>query len=96
MGPYEVIVRPVDTEKTRFQSAEGQYTFEVNYHANKVQVKRAVEEIFDVEVVAVRTMIVPAKTSSRRGRRWMVRRPAWKKAIVTVAEGERLELFEGA
>ena len=96
MNPYEVIIRPIDTEKTRYQASElGQYTFEVDRRANKIEVKRAIEAIYDVDVVAVNVMVVPAKASSRRGRRRIVRRSLWKKAIVTVAEGQRLDVFEG-
>lgn len=96
MNPYKVIVRPVDTEKTRFQGSElGQYTFEVAPRANKIEVKRAIESIFDTAVVSVNISNVPAKASDRRGRRRIVRRPTWKKAIVTLAEGQRLEVFEG-
>ncbi len=97
MNPYEIIVRPIDTEKTRYQASElGQYSFEVSPHSNKIEVKRAVEAIFGVDVVAVNIMNVPAKVTRRYGRRRVVRHPAWKKAIVTVAEGQRLEAFEGA
>jgi large subunit ribosomal protein L23 len=96
MNPYEVIVRPVDTEKTRYQASElGQYTFEVDRRANKIEVRQAVENIFDVTVVAVNVANVPAKASRRRGRRRVVRRSSWKKAVVTLAEGQRLDVFEG-
>ncbi len=97
MNPYKVIIRPVDTEKTRFQGSElGQYTFEVSRRANKIEVKRAIETIFDADVTAVNIINVPAKATNRRGRRRIVRRPAWKKAIVTLSEGQRLDVFEGA
>ena len=90
------LIRPVDTEKTRYQASElGQYTFEVDRLANKIEVKRAVEVIYDVDVVSVNLMNVPAKVSRRRGRRRIVRHSPWKKAVVTVAEGQRLEVFEG-
>ena len=96
MNPYEVIVRPIDTEKTRYQASElGQYTFEVDRRANKIEVKKAIQEIFDVVVVAVNVTNVPAKASSRRGRRRVVRRSPWKKAVVTLAEGQRLDVFGG-
>jgi large subunit ribosomal protein L23 len=96
MNPYDVIIRPIDTEKTRYQASElSQYTFEVDRRANKIEVKRAIETIYDVDVVAVNVMIVPAKASSRRGRRRIVRRPVWKKAVITLAEGQRLDVFEG-
>jgi large subunit ribosomal protein L23 len=96
MNPYEVIIRPVDTEKTRYQASElGQYTFEVDRRANKIEVKQAIEGIFEVAVLAVNVMNVPAKVSRRRGRRGTVRHSAWKKAVVTLAEGQRLDVFEG-
>ncbi|MBC8445606.1 MAG: 50S ribosomal protein L23, partial [Chloroflexi bacterium] len=88
MNPYKIIIRPIDTEKTRYQASElGQYTFEVDRRANKIQVRQAIEAIYDKNVVAVNVMNMPAKASKRRGRRRMVRRPQWKKAVVTVAEG---------
>jgi large subunit ribosomal protein L23 len=96
MNPYKVIIRPIDTEKTRYQASElRQYTFEVDRIANKIEVKRAVEAIYDVDVVSVNLMNVPAKVSRRRGRRRTMRHSPWKKAVVTVAEGQRLEVFEG-
>lgn len=96
MNPYKIIIRPIDTEKTRYQASElGQYTFEVDRRANKIEVRQAIEAIYDKSVVAVNMMNMPAKASKRRGRRRMVRRPQWKKAVVTVAEGQRLDVFEG-
>jgi len=96
MNPYKVIIRPVDTEKTRYQASElGQYTFEVDRRANKIEVKRAIETIYGVDVAAVNVMNMPAKATRRRGRRRMVRRPSWKKALVTLVGGQRLEVFEG-
>jgi large subunit ribosomal protein L23 len=97
MNPYEIIIQPLDTEKTRYQASElGQYTFEVSRGSNKIEVKRAVEAIFEVDVVAVNVMNMPAKASRRRGRRRVVRRSSWKKAVVTLASGQQLDLFEGA
>ena len=91
MNPYEIIIRPIDTEKTRFQASEqGKYAFEVHPGANKIEIKRAVEDIFEVQVAKVNTMIMPAK------RGWRSYRGPWKKAIVTLAAGERMDVFEGA
>jgi large subunit ribosomal protein L23 len=91
MNPYEIIIRPIDTEKTRFQASEqGKYAFEVHPGANKLEVKQAVEAIFDVEVAKVNTLVMPAK------RGWRSFRGPWKKAIVTLVEGERMDVFEGA
>jgi large subunit ribosomal protein L23 len=94
MHVYEVIKRPIDTEKTRYQAEGGKYTFEVDRWANKHQVKEAVEEIFDVEVLSVNIINMPAKRG-RYGRRIVTKRPAWKKAVVTLAPGERIDVFEG-
>jgi len=94
MHVYEVIKRPIDTEKTRYQAEGGKYTFEVDRRANKHQVKEAVEQVFDVEVLSVNTINMPAKRG-RYGRRMVTRKPAWKKAIVTLAPGERIDVFEG-
>ncbi|HEY66939.1 MAG: 50S ribosomal protein L23 [Chloroflexi bacterium] len=96
MNPYQIIIRPIDTEKTRYQASElGQYTFEVDRRANKIQIKQAIEAIYGVDVVAVNVMNMPAKVIKRRGRRRVVRRSPWKKAVVTLAEDQRLGVFEG-
>jgi large subunit ribosomal protein L23 len=90
---YDVIRRPVVTEKSTAQSDElNQYVFEVAPNANKIQIKEAIEVIFDVEVTKVRTMVQPAKRG-RRGRAWYVRSKQWKKAIVSLAEGDEIDLF---
>lgn len=91
---YDILQRPIITEKTDYQQTElNQYSFEVHSQATKLQVKEAVELIFDVGVDRVRTMIVPAKRG-RRMRRTMVRKKEWKKAIVTLAPGEKIDLFD--
>ncbi len=96
MDPYEIIIRPVDTEKTRYQASDlRQYAFEVADSANKIEVKRAIEKMFNVNVTSVNTMNVAAKIGRRYGRRRVIRRATWKKAVVTLAEGQRLDVFEG-
>lgn len=100
MHLYEVIKRPVLTEKTQraISLRRRQYTFEVDRRANKALVKQAVETIYRVHVEAVNIANMPAKAVRRWGRRRVVRIPAWKKAVVTLAEGERipeLEVLEG-
>ena len=94
MHIYDVLKRPVDTEKTRFQGElyEPQYSFEIDRRANKQQVKQAVEEIFDVDVIKVRIMNVKPKRG-RYGRRIVVRKSGWKKAVVTVYPGQVIEGF---
>jgi len=95
MNIYEVLKRPITTEKSGILSGYyGQYAFEVDRRANKLQVKEAVEKIFEVDVVAVNVMNMPAKRG-RFGRRRVVNKPAWKKAIVKLAPGQRIEFFEG-
>lgn len=90
---YDVIRRPVITEKSNGMSADNnQYVFEVALNANKLQIREAVETLFDVTVIKINTMVMPAKRG-RRGRKWYVRSKQWKKAIVTVADGETISLF---
>ncbi|MCU0495809.1 MAG: 50S ribosomal protein L23 [Anaerolineae bacterium] len=91
---YEVIRRPVITEKSNRLSSElNQYVFEVALNANKIQIREAVEVLFDVEVIKVNTMIMPAKRGTR-GRKSYIRSQAWKKAIVTLKEGQQIKLFD--
>lgn len=94
---YEVLDHPLVTEKSRYQSIKlNQYVFVVAQDANKVLVKDAVEQLFDVKVVSVNIINAPAKRGRRaRSRRLMVRRGSYKKAIVTLAEGQSLPFFEG-
>lgn len=90
---YDVIRRPVITEKSNIMSDESnQYVFEVAPNANKIQIREAIEIIFDVTVTKVNTMVMPAKRG-RRGRNWYVRSRQWKKAIVTLAPDDKIELF---
>ena len=90
---YDVIRRPLITEKSSIQADDlNQYVFEVASNANKIQIKEAVEVIFDVSVTKVNTMVMPAKRG-RRGRNWYMRSKQWKKAVVTLAEGDEIELF---
>lgn len=94
---YDVLVRPLITEKSSYQSGKlNQYSFVVADKATKTMVKDAVETLFDVSVVRVNIVNAPAKRGRRaRSRRLLVRRPSYKKAIITLADGESLEMFEG-
>jgi large subunit ribosomal protein L23 len=93
---YDVIRRPLVTEKSNYQSNKlHQYTFEVDKHATRTLVKDALETLFDVKVVRVNIMNTAAKRSRRRNSRLLVRDSGFKKAIVTLAEGSTLEIFEG-
>ena len=90
---HEILVRPIITEKNTMLNDQGKYTFEVLQDANKIEIKRAVEEVFNVKVAAVNTIKVPGKLR-RFGRSSGMTR-VWKKAVVTLAPGERIELFQG-
>ncbi len=93
---YDVIRRPLVTEKSNYQSNKlRQYSFEVSPTATRTLVKDAIETLFDVEVASVNILNTAAKRSRRRNRRLMVRSAGFKKAIVTLAEGSTLEIFEG-
>ena len=94
---YEIIRRPIITEKSNYMSSYlNQYVFEVDVKATKTMIKDAIETIFDVKVDRVNVMLVPAKQARNlRNRRMRTRSNAYKKAIVTLAEGERIPIFEG-
>jgi large subunit ribosomal protein L23 len=94
---YDVLRRPIVTEKSNFQNANlHQYTFEVSSDATKGMVKDAVETLFDVSVVRVNLINVsPKRTRRWKSRRVMVRRSGYKKAIISLALGDTIDLFEG-
>lgn len=89
--PREVIIRPIITEHSYDMMDENVYTFEVAKDANKVEIGKAVEEIFDVKVVKVNTLNV--KSKPKRVRYQIGNTRTWKKAMVTLAEGETIEIF---
>ena len=92
--PHDIIIKPIITEKSMDDMADGKYTFEVSKKANKSEVKKAIETIFDVKVAKVNTMNVLGKVK-RQGLH-SGRRPSWKKAIVTLTEDSKtIEFFEG-
>lgn len=94
MNQYDIIRRPVITEKTNIQKEENnQISFEVDRSANRVEITRAVEKIFKVKVAKTRTIQIKGKVK-RRGR-ILGKRKDWKKAIVTLMPGERIDFFEG-
>lgn len=94
---YNILRRPIITEKSSFHSSKlNQYVFEVDRKATKPQIKEAIEKLFDVTVLRVNVINVPAKRSRRaRSRRLLVRRSGYKKAIVTLATGDTIDVFEG-
>jgi large subunit ribosomal protein L23 len=94
---YDILRRPIITEKSNYQTSElNQVVFEVAPHATKAMIKDAVETIFDVSVERVNIINMPAKRSRRaRSRRLLVRRIGYKKAIITLAPGDTIDIFEG-
>ena len=94
LADQDVVKRPLITEKSeRGREVAQQYAFEVHRDATKIQVKQAVEKLFNVHVLAVRTAI--ARGKNKRVGRSIGLRPNWKKAFVTLKEGETIALFEG-
>ncbi|MEK7692929.1 MAG: 50S ribosomal protein L23 [Chloroflexota bacterium] len=91
---YGIITRPLITEKAQTMAAhQNKYAFEVDKRANKMQIKEAVEVAFSVKVKEVNTAVIKGKR--RRYGRSLTKQPDWKKAVVTLAPGEKIELFEG-
>ena len=100
IGAPDVILRPVVSEKSIDQSTKGRYTFRVHPDANKIQIKAAIEELYatdKVTVVSVNVLTTKAKEKSRGTRRGRIRGTTspWRKAIVTLAAGQKIQFFEG-
>jgi large subunit ribosomal protein L23 len=93
MEPSQVIIRPVVSEKSYVLASTGKYTFRVHPAAHKTQIRQAVESLFDVRVVDVRTMSVKSKPKRRGLTRGRTRE--WKKAVVEVAPGQEIPIFAG-
>jgi large subunit ribosomal protein L23 len=94
LHPAEILISPVVSEKSYHQITENRYTFKVHKAAHKTQIRQAVEELFDVKVVGVNVVKVQPKPKRRgvfRGTR-----PGWKKAIVELKAGDKIDIFEGA
>lgn len=93
----EIVLRPVISEKSMDETGRGKYTFRVHSEANKLQVKEAIEELFKVEVASVNVLTTKPKEKVRSRRRGRTRgwTSPWKKAVVTLAPGQKIEFFEG-
>ena len=94
LHPAQILIKPVVSEKSYHQITENRYTFRVHKDAHKTQIRQAVEELFEVSVVSVNVVKMPAKPK----RRGMIKgtKPGWKKAIVELKAGDTIEIFEGA
>ena len=93
MDAGQVIIRPVVSEKSYVLATAGKYTFRVHPDAHKLQIKQAIEQLFDVGVVDIRTSTVPSKPKRRGFTAGRTR--AWKKAVVQVREGDSIPIFQG-
>ena len=93
MEAHQILIRPIISEKNTMLNEQGKYVFEVSDRSNKIMVRAAVEQIFKVDVTAVNVIHVPGKRR-RSGRTYGMTR-SWKKAVVTLKEGQRIELFQG-
>ena len=94
MNRFDIIKRPLDTEKLdKMRDRENKFAFEIDLKANKTEVKQAVEALFKVKVVDIKTQIIRGKM--RRIGKNSGMRPNWKKAIVTLKEGDAISIFEG-
>ena len=91
---HDIIIRPIITEKSSALTEQNKYTFEVHRSANKIQIRKAIEQIFKVKVISVNTMNVPSKP--KRMGAFLGKTRSWKKAIVALPAGQRIEFFEGA
>ena len=94
LAVHDVLLRPVISEKSTQQTEHNNYTFAVARYANKFQIKWAVETQFKVDVLGVRVLTTKPK-QKRRGRRQSGMTTPWRKAIVTIADGQKIEFFEG-
>ncbi len=95
MNQYDIVLRPIITEKSSFaKEASNQYVFEVARDANKIEIARAVEQLFKVKVLSVRVMNKEGK--KRRLGRFSGKRPDWRKAIVKIGPKDKISFFEGA
>jgi len=93
MHPYEVLRRPIISEKATLLQGRNKYVFEVARETNKAQIKQAIELAFKVKVSKVNVITIPGKTK-RMGRREVTSSP-WKKAVVTLGPGDKISFFEG-
>ena len=99
MRKLKILIRPLYTEKiAKLQDVENKYAFEVDRNANKIEIRKEIENRFEVKVVKIQTMNIRGKMRQQmtRAGRFYGRRPDWKKAIVTLAEGDNIDLFENA
>ena len=93
---HNILVKPVISEKANELSALGKYTFVVAKKANKIEIGKAIEKMYNVNVAAVNTLVMPVKVVTRSGRSGVMKgvKPAYKKAVVTLVSGETIDIFQ--
>ncbi|HMV24468.1 MAG TPA: 50S ribosomal protein L23 [Saprospiraceae bacterium] len=93
---HEILIKPVITEKANDQSNQGKYTFVVAKKANKIEIGKAIEKMYNVNVTSVNTHVMPVKVVTRSGRTGVMKgvKAAYKKAVVTLAPGESIDIFQ--
>jgi large subunit ribosomal protein L23 len=99
MRKLNILIKPLYTEKiAKLQDKENKYAFEVDRESNKIEIQKEIEKRFEVKVTKIQTMMVRGKLRQQmtRAGRFYGRRPDWKKAIVTLSEGDKIDLFENA
>ena len=99
MKKLNILIKPLYTEKiAKLQDEENKYAFEVDRGSNKIEIRKEIEKRFEVKVTKIQTMMVRGKLRQQmtRAGRFYGRRPDWKKAIVTLSEGDKIDLFENA
>ena len=99
MRKLNILIRPLYTEKiSKLQDEENKYAFEVDRESNKIEIRKEIENRFEVKVTKIQTMVVRGKLRQQmtKAGRFYGRRPDWKKAIVTLAEDNKIDLFENA
>lgn len=99
MKKEQLLIRPIYTEKiAKLQDSENKYAFEVKRDANKIEIRKEIEKRFEVKVEKIQTMNIRGKMRQQmtKAGRFYGRRPDWKKAVVTLAEGQTIDLFENA
>ncbi|HUV42708.1 MAG TPA: 50S ribosomal protein L23 [Patescibacteria group bacterium] len=94
MKAKDIFKRPIVTEKGTQESAWGRYVFEVDRRANKLEIAQVIEKTFGVKVIKVRTVNFRGKTKRSGRNRQPIKQPDWKKAVVELAEGEKIDIFE--
>ncbi len=90
----QILIKPVISEKTMSEAAKSRYSFCVNSDASKIDIKKTVENQFNVKVVNIKTIMMKGKTRSVRGRRTKIARSSWKKAVVQLLPEQKIDLFE--